>query len=189
MNKNKITEIISEMEDKAKISSVTTFKINEKAESALNWLIHAHNFSKVKLFDMILNNNVFLDIVVKNTNKYITKVNNVITIKQRVSPDGLKNLNNIAKKNNTSRDLILMNAFILLYENLKNQFDEDIDLIKKIIKKLNLLDKEINEVNKLILNNKHTKKTYLKYIDEIKEINEKLIKIINEDIENHKKNG
>ena len=85
---------------------------------------------------MILNNKIFLDIVVKNSNKYITKIDNVITLKQRVSPESLNILNKVAKINNTSRDLIVMNSLIILYENLREKFNEDIKLIAKFTIKL-----------------------------------------------------
>ena len=187
-NQNILKDIITEMDQKAQ-SSVTTFKINSKAQSALNWLLHIYNYNKTKLFDMILKNEVFINIVVQNSNKYITKVNNPITIKQRVSPKSLNTVNSLSKKHSTSRDLILTNALILLYENMSKTLNEDINLIKKLKTKLEDLNKNISSIKKVALKNNHTKKTYLKEINNLKETSSKLTKILYQDIENYNKNS
>ena len=155
----------------------------------MDWLLHTHNCSKIKLFDMILSNKIFLDMILKNRNKFISRINQEIIIKQRVSLESLKVINSISKKHDISRDMILVNAFIILYENLSEKLNEDIDVIKKLKIKMSNLSKNIDSIKKIILINKHSKTSYLNHIDDIKEINSKLMNIINKDIENYKKNS
>ena len=151
--------------------------------------MHTHNCSKIKLFDMILSNKIFLDMILKNRNKFISRINQEIIIKQRVSLESLKVINSISKKHDISRDMILVNAFIILYENLSEKLNENIDVIKKLKIKMSNLSKNIDSIKKIILINKHSKTSYLNHIDDIKEINSKLMNIINKDIENYKKNS
>ena len=138
---------------------------------------------------MILSNEIFLNIVLKNKNKFISRINHEIIIKQRVSLESLEIINKVSRKYNVSRDLILVNAFIILYENLSEKLNENIDVIKELKIKMSDLNNNIDSIKKIIKKNKHSESSYLKHIDNIKEMNLKLINIIDEDIENYKKNS
>tara|TARA_B100000945_G_C20322970_1_gene568588 strand:- start:17 stop:595 length:579 start_codon:yes stop_codon:yes gene_type:complete len=187
-DKNILKSIITEMKGKA-TSSVTTFKINDQSQKALNWLLHTHHYNKKEMFEMLLSSKVFLSLAA-NKDNYISKITGKeIILKQRISPESLKTINEAAKEHKTSRNLLLINGLILLYENVSKSLNEDIQLIKKIKTKIEDLNKNINSISKLILKNEHTKETYHKYIDILKNENLKLKNILDEDIDNYKENS
>ncbi len=71
-DKDILKNIITEMNKKT-TSSVTTFKINEQSQKALNWLLHAHHYNKKEMFEMLLSNKVFLSSAA-NKDNYISKI-------------------------------------------------------------------------------------------------------------------
>ena len=187
MNKKDIHHILDNITDKisSEESTVTTFTLSSHSIRALDWLVKFHKISKQKLFEMIIDNNSFIDILHKiNDSSHIIRKNDSAPVKQRIAKKYLNKTNVICKKYNISRDQLLDKALTILYEDHTSKIKKNISATKKALEKIDKLQIDIANCRKYIKNNKHLEKAYSNSIDLIMDNMLSLKKSIKYDINN-----
>ena len=154
----------------------------------MHWVTKTWGITKQGLFDKITENDIILSAAASIGNKKKTKDSKSQLVKQRVTKKNLDMINQVSKSKNISRDELISETLLLLYENLSKKYNEDIIQTNNVKSDIDRMIKTVNSLEKKVSVNKHLEKSYYKKTLDIKTKLEKLAKIVNDDIVHYKSN-
>jgi len=156
MNKriNKKLDSVSKTSLSDKQSVRTTFKLNEKCNNAIDWLIKTSGLKPKEVFDLIGSSEDLFDLAIevaqkngKNSSEKQTRKTFVI------SKRALRLFNNYSEKHKLSRDLIVQNLILLFKALLEKQAEEEkhreekaLTIISDFWSKAESVEKKLNEI-------------------------------------------